>query len=144
VPSIADQFSAVSHALVPFAVALFFIAWAAWRVCEWRYRAEIDKMKEMAVLSRTEVEHWKDAAARNSSKVTEAAMLLQKKELPAEVKPVLEQLTQASTRVNSDLVELGKANTWPTYTTLLKLGDIKSTTLRTTWASASDKPPEEQ
>jgi hypothetical protein len=99
VPSLADQFAAVFSAFVPFCVALFFLGLACWRICEWRYRAVIEKMEEMATLSRTEVEHWKDAAARNSSKVTQAAELLQKKELPAEVKPVLEQLTQASTRV---------------------------------------------
>ena len=110
-PSVADQFSAVSHALVPFLAALFFIAWACWRICEWRYRAIIGKLEEMAVLARTEVEYWKDAAARNASKVIEGVEVLKKKDLPPEVKPVLEQLTQASSGVNSDLAKLGQANT---------------------------------
>jgi hypothetical protein len=102
---VADQFSAVLNALVPFLVALFFISWAAWRVCEWRYRAVIDKMKEMATLSRTEVEHWKDAAARNASQASEQLELAEKKG-QAEARALRNQAQQSLSRVKLDLAEI--------------------------------------
>jgi hypothetical protein len=59
-----SQFAAVFSAFIPFLFALSFFAVVVWRVFEWRYRAVIDKMKEISELSRIEVNHWKDAAAR--------------------------------------------------------------------------------
>jgi hypothetical protein len=112
-PSPADQLSAVLNAPIPFLIALVFLAWGMWRTFEWRYRAVIDKMKEMAVLSRAEVDHWKDALARSTSQTREQVEVLQKKKLPAELKPVVNQLSQSVSRSTVELVELGKANTFP-------------------------------
>src|SRR5262249_55068544 len=99
VPSLADQFSAVFSAFVPFCVALVFLGLVCWRVCEWRYRAVIEKMKEMSELSRTEVNYWKDTVARSASQGIEE---LKKKEF--------DKLAQTLSLIPPALEELGKAN----------------------------------
>jgi len=145
-PSVADQFS-VSHALVPFAVALFFIAWAAWYVCEWRYRAVIEKMKEMDALRQIEVDHWKDAAARNATQASDRLELAKKKN-QAEAVVLLDEAHQSLSRVKSDLDELGKANTSPFHINLSNLRGANITwstsTTGATRPSAPDRPTDDK
>ena len=103
-PSLADQFAAVFSAFVPFCVALVFFGVVCWRAFEWRYRAVIDKMKEMSELSRTEVNYWKDAVARSTSQGIEE---LKRKDF--------DKLEETLSRIPAALDQLGKANTLPIY-----------------------------
>jgi hypothetical protein len=112
-PSLADQISAVFAAPILFLIALVFFWLAIWRLLEWRYRAVIDKTKELAELSRIEVNHWKDAAARSASQAAERVETLKKENLSATAKKVLEQLTDDTSAVNFQLSELAKANSAP-------------------------------
>jgi len=103
-PPLADQISAVLSAPIPFLITLVAFGIVVWRVFEWRYRAVIEKMKEMSELSRTEVNYWKDAVARSASQGIEE---LQKKEF--------DKLEQTLRRIPPALDELGKANTVPIF-----------------------------
>jgi hypothetical protein len=110
--SLTDQIDAVLHAPIPFFIVLVAISGVIWGVFEWCYRAVITKTRELYDLSRLEVGHWKDAAALNTSKATEQLESLKKNEgLPPELKPLLDQVTNTTSVINSQLVELGRANT---------------------------------
>jgi hypothetical protein len=62
-------------------------------------------------LSRIEVNYWKDALARSTTKITEQVETLKKdKDLPAKTTPMLDELSNTASLVNFQLTELGKAN----------------------------------
>jgi hypothetical protein len=109
-PSVADQLAEFFKAPVLFVIALIFFTAVIWRLMEWRYRAVVDKMKELSELTRIEVEHWKDTAARSNTQIAEQVKSLQKETLPDDAKSVLDQLAHTTSRVSSELDELGKAN----------------------------------
>ena len=109
-PSVADQLALVLKAPVLFLIALFVFWLAIWRIMEWRYQAVINKTQELFALSRKEIQHWKNAAVRSTSQAAEQVETLKKKDLPAEAKTVLDQLTRSTSRINSELAELGKAS----------------------------------
>ena|SRR6516225_6332488 len=139
-PSVADQISAVLKAPVLFAIALIFFWLAIWRLLEWRYRAVNDKTKELFELSRVEVNYWKDALARSTTKIAEQVESLKKENLPAQVKPTLDQLTHTTSRVNLELVELGKANSAASVST--GLVGLWRPPYRATQQSAPDSVPQ--
>jgi hypothetical protein len=117
-PSVAEQISAVLKAPILFAIALFFFWLAIWKLLEWRYRAVNDKTKELFELSRIEVNYWKNALARSTTKIAEQVESLKnEKNLPAQVRPTLDQLTHTTSQVNLELAELGKANSAATVST---------------------------
>jgi hypothetical protein len=105
----------VSHAFIPFSVALVFFRVLIWRVMEW----------------------WKDAAARSAGKMAEQVESLKNTGLPAEAPPVLDQLTYTTSQFNRELFELGKANT---FSTSSSVGLWQSENRTATLPTAPDRP----
>jgi hypothetical protein len=139
-PNWQDQISAVIAAPIPFAIALVVFGVVFWRVFDWRYRAVIDKMKELSELSRMEVGYWKDAAARSASQLSEQLESAEKmkEEQPAEAKAFLDKARQTLSRMNSELTELDKANTSP-YSYFLHLKDLNRSDIK--WSSSAITTP---
>ena len=123
-PDTLQQIHAVLSAPIPFFVALFavlaFALVAMWRAFEWRYRAVIDRTNELYKIATSEAQLAAQAATRRQIELKDTIAKLterikgfekQKDKLPAEVRPKIDDLTSTLLTANSQLNELGKANT---------------------------------
>ena len=123
-PDTLQQIHAVLSAPIPFFVTLFavltFALAAMWRAFEWRYRAVIDRTNELYKIASSEAQLAAQAATRKEIELKDTIAKLterikgfekQKDKLPAEVRPKIDDLTSTLLTANSQLNELGKANT---------------------------------
>lgn len=119
-----QQIHAVLSAPIPFFIALFavlaFALVAMWRAFEWRYRAVIDRTNELYKIATSEAQLATQVATRGEIELKDTLAKLterikgfekQKDKLPADVRPKIDDLTSTLLTANSQLSELGKANT---------------------------------
>ena len=141
-PTLIEQLNSVFAAPIPWFIALVAIAVVMWRVFEWAYRSLLNKRKELYELSRSEVDYWKEIAERTTIDATQQIELLKKdRNLTAEAKTQLDQLTETTSHLTTQLNLLGQANSSATGPTgPVGNADVRRTRGSLPWATPWSLP----